>query len=385
MALAQAGIAIDSEPVLFGVDGTGLQSTLETARPPVGSTPERAETAFVPIDSWVDPVFGVPVEWAEGWESAGVRNENTLMLMNPSIGLFINLTPMERQGMTPDDWAAWLSEPPAGVTDWQIEPPIVNPNNCIVQCSADSIDMVNEVIFLDGQETIVLVTVALATPDVDASIVTYQATVRIGGRVPLEGWGGSPTTIPASTAAVASEQEGSLSDAGLVADGHYVSPQFGVEILWDDTWTLDTSMNPPISTDPARQVDHLYLMQSNNDATWVVLETVPFFGVGVEQIVEFASAPGTATELYGPNAEILLTTATADRGGIVIVDRSGLIPRIYYEEYIMVDGSTLVMLRFSAPVSVVDTALPSAQSITASGVPILSQFSAQDIQVAVVG
>lgn len=375
---AQTAIAIDGQPILAGVDGAGLQAALPAQDPEPAATP----TPFLPVGSWVDPVFGVTVEWGQGWQPASERNDTTFMLMHPAAGLFLDISALPRRGSTPSDWAASLSTPPPAITDWETEPATIGPANVFVEGTADGIRLINEVLFLDDGQTIVLDTLGIMTADPDVAVATYRESVRIAGRVPLEGWVASATAAPGS-APPSAGGAGSEQDAGVIANGEYVSPQYGVEVRWTARWTLDPAMTPAARTDPAGGMDMLFLALADNDSVHVAVETVAPFGVGIEEIVAFAAGEEAIEGVYGPEADVLLSTASPERGAVAVLIRAGLVPMVVCEEYILVNGGTaLVMLQFMAPIAVLDTVLPAAHDITVAGTPILTLFTAEQIRTA---
>jgi hypothetical protein len=111
----------------------------------------------------------------------------------------------------------------------------------------------------DGRFIEALCFIAPATR-VEEGIVSAQEHITIDGNPVLAGVDGAglqARLVPA--APVAATPGIALDELGLVEEGRYISPQFEVEVIWGDTWTLGQRMREPVFSNPTFEEDGIVL------------------------------------------------------------------------------------------------------------------------------
>lgn len=395
---AQASITLDGSPVLNGVDGAALQAQL-AAHTPAAGTPLPP---FEPIDSWTDDAFGYTVEWADGWDVMGTRNTNTIVLA-PIGGTIatVNMTALPVEGMTPRAWADRLEENiPKLVQDVVVLDPVVGSDNTVVAGLFDGGAIIEEVLFLDDGETVVLATFGLTDVEHLATVAgNYRASVRIDGRAPLDGWEtiapqlpqpaveASQTPTPAPTAATGAVR---YADAGMVSATSYISPQFGTQVQWTDEWRLDPASRPPVVTGPANSLDFVSIAWFGNEWGRLAIYSMPSFGApGIQQLIDAEISQGFIASQYGDDAVVLLYGGDAMHGAI-LVRVPGMAGAYVYEEYrLSADGSTitvaqLVVMAGEGLLGFLDTdlertLLAAQEDVTINGMPVLVYYPVETV------
>lgn len=393
LGFAQAGITLDGEPVLDGVDGAALQAQLEANVPAV----ETPLPPFEPIDSWTDDAFGYTVEWADGWDVMGTRDTNTIVLApTGSTIATVNMTAMPVEGMTPQAWADRFEENfPKLVQDVVVLDPVVGSDNTVVAGLFDGGAIIEEVLFLDDGETVVLVTFGLTDVDHLAAITgNYRASVRIDGRAPLDGWEAIAPQLPQpaaeavptpTSAPPATTGNVRYADAGMVSDTSYVSPQFGTQVQWTDEWRLDPASAVPVMTDPANSTDFVTIAWFGNEWGRLAVYSLPAWGVpGIQQLIDAEISQGFIATQYGDDAVILMSDGTATHGAILI-RVPGMAGAYVYEEYrLSADGSSitvaqLIIMAGDGLLGFLDTDLDrtlvaAQEGVTVNGEPVLTYY-----------
>lgn len=387
---AQAGVTLDGTPVLNGVDGVTLQGQLEAQVPEV-PVAEATTPAFEPIDSWTDEAFGYTVEWADGWSSLGTRNDNTFMLGPDDETVSVNMTAIPRQGSTPQDWANEMGPRLQEIeADVEVLDPVVGGNNTIVVGLFKDMAIVEEVLFLDDGQTVVVVTLGVGDPEDMVPVAeSYRTSVRIDGRAPLEGWEGIAAQLPEPAAASApapttvptAVEEVEYADAGMVTETSYVSPQFGTSVQWTEEWALSPAS--PVETDPGNSIDSLSLTWTGSRQNLLLVFSIPSYGVTIDQFVAYASSAERTAADFPMEATVVLADATSTRGGLLIHVPEMANTFIYEEFRLSDDGSTITIVRLAGilgPDGNVErdlkpTLTAAQEGVTVNGEPVLTYFT----------
>jgi hypothetical protein len=173
-------------------------------------------------------------------------------------------------------------------------------------------------------------------------------------------------------------------DLGLLAEGDYVSPQFGVGVTWDDTWYFDASYEDPITSDTAAGLDSLSLSWNGDENASIFVTIVASEGATPEDIVDYWASAEYLEETSSPDAEVLLQETSRSGSASVLV-------RDYLDdgtEVSIVRGAlcadaqcdTLVMVAMFALPDVLPDAYEDARSdIELDGERLLDVFSPREI------
>lgn len=173
------------------------------------------------------------------------------------------------------------------------------------------------------------------------------------------------------------------SDLGVVEEGVYESPQFGIEIAWSRDWDVNDNLDEPLVSDPADELDLLNLTDDSD--TILSIQIQPAGDVTPAEVVELwtseeflddADAQGTKPD------QVVLSESGRDIGSVVqrgdLEDGTELV--IVREVQMLDDADTVVILQFIQTVEAFEEALDSAQQgVELEGEPVLSLFDIEEI------
>jgi hypothetical protein len=117
-------------------------------------------------------------------------------------------------------------------------------------------------LFVDGQDGRFIEALSFMAPatHVAEGVASAQEHITIDGNPVLAGVDGAglqsllvPVLPVAATPGVA------LHELGVVEEGRYISPQFDVEVIWGDTWTIGQHMREPVFSNPTFEEDGIVL------------------------------------------------------------------------------------------------------------------------------
>lgn len=171
-------------------------------------------------------------------------------------------------------------------------------------------------------------------------------------------------------------------DLGVVSQGEYVSPQFGSELLWDDTWELFEDADQPVISDEDEGTDVLNLAWDGNGVALLRVEFLDAQDATPADVVEF----WTSAEFLGETSDVVLEDSGRDVGGVVALDATedGSDIVVYREVHLVDDGQTLVLITFLSEPAVVEDAISDAQGgVELDDEPVLSFYDVEDIVEAV--
>jgi hypothetical protein len=176
-------------------------------------------------------------------------------------------------------------------------------------------------------------------------------------------------------------------DVGMVEEGHYVSPQFGVDVRWDPAWGFDPYQDPAVTSLPEMGSDRLDISWMENDWVTIGVHIFSADGKSMEETIEYWSSEAALVLYYSSDVEVVLSKATADRGAVVYRTTNPITwPAIvYYTEYRLVnDGTVYVGLEMMSNVTSLEQGLHSAQEhVTINGEAAMTFFQVEHVVAAV--
>lgn len=366
LASVQQGITLDGVPLFDGVDGMALQAQLGA---PGGDPGAAGQAEFTPEGQWVDRTYDVQVAWDDTWFALGPDGDHAFRLGMPGSTVMLTVTVMPREGTTPQDWAEeQVRGREAMWGSYTFLPQYVGNDEVLtigVHTSGQG-GIVQEVLFLDDGETVVVVGVAILDGDPVEIAGTYRNSVRIDGRVPLE---------VVDLEAMARNDVSLYADAGVVEPGHFVGPQTGVDVQWSDAWQLDPNVSPPVETDPEAGSDLVNIDCIDDESLWITVLAMPSGGGGIDPFVDIASSPDWISQ-FGPDATVVHTEISGDRGVVLVKDTSVVPARMIYTELTLVDnGQTLLVVGAGGPLEQAGEGIRFVQeTVTVNGEPVLGWY-----------
>jgi hypothetical protein len=123
-------------------------------------------------------------------------------------------------------------------------------------------------------------------------------------------------------------------ELGLVSESEYVSPQFDVEVVWDDRWVFDgEAIDEAIGSDEANGEDWISLVWANGDNGTISISISEVDDFAPEQMVQYWESDEFMDEI-GVAGEVVLSEASDDRGGALILVDDGGEGQVVYQEVI---------------------------------------------------
>ncbi|MGC4106473.1 MAG: hypothetical protein QM753_08980 [Thermomicrobiales bacterium] len=177
-------------------------------------------------------------------------------------------------------------------------------------------------------------------------------------------------------------------DLGVVGEGEYESPQYGIPVEWTDAWLVDESLDEPVISDTGSGTDQIGLIRAESDGaeTYGAL-SVRFFEAGSsdtpESVVEYWTSKDYLNGGAGDGSTVLLQDATKTEGSVVLISEldNGDTLVQYLSVFFLDRGKTAVMIEFySTDASIADAYADVEDGITVDGQPILTLFDARDIE-----
>jgi hypothetical protein len=117
-------------------------------------------------------------------------------------------------------------------------------------------------LFVDRQDGRLIEALCLMAPytRVEEGVTSAQERITIDGNPVLAGVDGAglqARLVPVPP--VAATPGSAFDELGLVEEGRYISPQFDVEVMWGDMWTLGQRMREPVFSNPTFGEDGIVL------------------------------------------------------------------------------------------------------------------------------
>jgi hypothetical protein len=126
-------------------------------------------------------------------------------------------------------------------------------------------------------------------------------------------------------------------DLGLLADDEYVSPQFDVDVLWDDRWEFDPEgAEEPIFSDTDAGLDSITLVWTGGDAGDITVMIGNQTGFTPDDNVDYWQSDEYFDQL-GVSGEVLLAESGTDRGAVMLLLDAGDGGVVHYREAVCLD------------------------------------------------
>lgn len=180
---------------------------------------------------------------------------------------------------------------------------------------------------------------------------------------------------PTSTEEESAEE---FEDLGVVSQGEYLSPQFGSELVWDDTWLLYEDADEPVVSDEEEGTDSITLVWDDDGVALIRVELVDAQGATPGDLVEY----WTSDDFLDTSSDLVLEDSGRDRGGVVTLDATedGTEVVIYREVHLLDDGDTLGLITFlSEPVDAEDALLDAQGGIELDDEAVLAYFDTEEV------
>lgn len=172
--------------------------------------------------------------------------------------------------------------------------------------------------------------------------------------------------------------DGELAALGLVDDGLYESPQFGVEVEWSNDWELNLEL---LSSNEDNEVDNLGL---NNDGGALVLVTI--FEAGEATPEDFAAywqSDDFLEENASDDVEILMADSSRGESAVLISDTFDDGDEFWAlrQAYSLDGGDTIaIVLMLGVADDFPDNLEDAQDGISIDGDPALSLFSVDEVE-----
>lgn len=174
------------------------------------------------------------------------------------------------------------------------------------------------------------------------------------------------------------EIEEEFGDLGVISQGEYVSPQFGSELVWDDTWLLHEDAEEPVVSDEEEGTDSITLVWDDDGIALIRVELVDARGATPGDLVEY----WTSEDFLGTSTDVVLEDSGRDRGGVVSLDptEDGTEVLVYREVHLLDNRDTLGLITFlSEPPDAEDALLDAQDGIELEEEPVLDYFEADEV------
>lgn len=172
-------------------------------------------------------------------------------------------------------------------------------------------------------------------------------------------------------------------ELGIVSQGEYVSPQFDTEILWDDTYAFDTSLEEPIVSDTRDETDSLTLVWDGEDFVLLYVDIYTSDGYTPADFEELWTSADYLAETADPDAEVLLQDSTRSTGSVLIRDYlSDGEEILLLRQAISLDGGDTIAIvtLIGLPDSFSDAYADATAGVTIDGEPALDIFTPREIE-----
>jgi hypothetical protein len=172
-------------------------------------------------------------------------------------------------------------------------------------------------------------------------------------------------------------------ELGIVSQGEYVSPQFETEILWDDTYAFDTSLEEPIVSDTREETDSLTLVWNGEDFVLLYVDIYASDGYTPADFEELWTSDDYLAETADPDAEVLLQDSTRTTGSVLIRDylSDGEEILLLRQAISLDQGDTIAIVTLiGLPDSFSDAYADAGAGVTIDGAPALDVFTPREIE-----
>ena len=109
-------------------------------------------------------------------------------------------------------------------------------------------------------------------------------------------------------------------DAGTAGANEYVSPQYGVELVWGDSWQVNDARDEPILSDTTAGVDSIALA-SVPDGAFITISVLDAGAVTMSELLSvWVTSDFVQSVSLSSDAEVVLSDSSQDVGAMVVRD-----------------------------------------------------------------
>ncbi len=176
-----------------------------------------------------------------------------------------------------------------------------------------------------------------------------------------------------------------LESQGLTSDTTYESPQFGVEVEWDDAaWTADTEWELTAVSDTETGIDSVILIWNGGDAS-IMVQVMETDGEEPADFVDAWESDDYVAENVHEDAEVLLSDSSMRRGAVMYrtynADGTEL---VYSQEVIALDDNLVAIVSlFAVPEDISDAYADAEDLLTVDGQDAAGTFTAREVERAI--
>ena len=232
---------------------------------------------------------------------------------------------------------------------------------------------------------------ATETPDVTEvpATETPDATEEPIIAPPVTEEGGTPGPFEPDASPVASPVASPATDdlPGLIGDGDYESPIYGVPVTWSTDWVLDSNEAPAIRSFPDSGVEEIFLANANDPAVTVYISIEPSYGVtSPSDILAGLTSPDYFGNLGLPEGtDVVLTREQSGRVAVMYVAQEGDGTTVVVLEAHVLNDDTVLYIELRGPASSInESVLDLAEdTIEAAGEDAMDILDADDVVAAI--
>jgi len=146
---------------------------------------------------------------------------------------------------------------------------------------------------------------------------------------------------------------------GLVGDGEYESPIYGIPVTWSSDWVLNEAESPAIRSFPDSGVEEIFLAYAGDPAVTVYLSIEPSYGVtDTGEILTALSDPSYFSKLELPEeTQVALTREQTNRVAVMYIAPEGDDSTVVILEAHVLDDDTVLYIELRAPATSIDESL----------------------------
>lgn len=200
---------------------------------------------------------------------------------------------------------------------------------------------------------------------------------------------GTPGPFEPDASPVASPAASPASDdlPGLVGEGEYESPIYGVPVTWTSDWVLDSNESPAIRSFPDSGVEEIFLANASDPAVTVYMSIEPSYGVtDTSELLAALTNPDYFGKLDLPEGtEVALTREQSNRVAVMYVAPAADDTTVVILEAHVLDDGTVLYIELRGPASSIDESVLdlAEDTIEAAGEDAMDILDADDVIAAI--
>jgi hypothetical protein len=171
-------------------------------------------------------------------------------------------------------------------------------------------------------------------------------------------------------------------DLGLVSDSEYISPQFGIDVTWDDRWAFDESaFDIVIASDEENAEDWITLVWTGGNSGDITITLAAFEDLEPGDFVAYWESDEYIDQ-FNVAGEVLLADTSRDRGGVLLLLGEDGDQIVLYREVVCLsracDQVALVTI-FSPVIDAPDLIADAEEGIEIDGEAATGMFSTRQV------